>query len=123
MKTSSAKNKGRKLQKFVAEKLAETYNVDSGNFVSRPMGSPGADIIISPQIKEISKLGKPLSIECKNVEAINLRAVYQAHADKYPDSFNVLVHKKNKHKEIVVLSLTDFLTLLKLSCGEINGTK
>ena len=115
MKTSSRKSKGRKLQQIVAKELAELYNVEAGNFVSRPMGSNGKDLIVSPQIKTISKLGKEFSIECKNKESCNLRKEYEDHAAKYPgdNELNILVHKKNNAQPLVVLSLKDFKFLLK----------
>ena len=118
MKTSSSKNKGRRLQQTVAKALAELYNIEEGNFVSRPMGSPGKDIIISPQVKSISKLYKDMAIECKNVENINLRKVYEEHSEMYKNDFPVVVHKKNKKQELVVISLKDFLWLLGLIAND-----
>lgn len=112
MKPASRKNKGRRLQKLIAEKLAALYKVEQGNFVSRPMGSNGKDLIISPQIKTISKLGKEFSIECKNKETCNLRAEYEKHAIRYPGELNILFHKKNNADVLAVLSLDDLLFLL-----------
>src|SRR5574343_662947 len=112
MKPASRKNKGRRLQKLVAEKLATLYKVEQGNFVSRPMGSNGKDLIVSPQIKTISKLGKEFSIECKNKEACNMRAEYEKHAARYPGELNILFHKKNNADVLAVLSLDDLLFLL-----------
>ena len=118
MKTSSAKNKGRILQKLLASKLSKLYKIEEGNFVSRPMGSPGLDLIVSPQVKEISGLDRHFGFECKNQESCNLRKEYELHAAKHPDTFNVLIHKKNHKKELAVMSLEDFLYLLGLIRGK-----
>ena len=45
MKTSSAKAKGRLLQKWFAQLLVEELDVDPEDLESRPMGSGGEDII------------------------------------------------------------------------------
>ena len=46
MKTSSAKAKGRNLQKWVVSKLIEHLQLDEEDLESRPMGSSGEDIIM-----------------------------------------------------------------------------
>ena len=49
MKTSSAKAKGRNLQKWVVSKLIEHLQLDEEDLESRPMGSSGEDIIMGKQ--------------------------------------------------------------------------
>ena len=49
MKTSSAKAKGRNLQKWVVQKLVEHLSADQEDIESRPMGSQGEDIILGKQ--------------------------------------------------------------------------
>ena len=49
MKTSSAKAKGRNLQKWVVSKLVEHLQLDPDDLESRPMGSSGEDVIMGVQ--------------------------------------------------------------------------
>jgi hypothetical protein len=64
MKTASAKAKGRVTQKKVASKITEYLGLEEGDVVSRPMGSGGIDIMMSPKAKK----RLPLSIECKHTK-------------------------------------------------------
>ena len=71
MKTSSAKAKGRNLQKWVVQKLVEHLSADQEDIESRPMGSQGEDVIMGKQTRQIF----PYSIECKNQEKIDRKSV------------------------------------------------
>ena len=53
MKTSSAKAKGRNLQKWVVQKLVEHLHLDEEDLESRPMGSSGEDIIMGKQSRQV----------------------------------------------------------------------
>ena len=53
MKTSSAKAKGRNLQKWVVQKLVEHLSADQEDIESRPMGSQGEDVIMGKQTRQI----------------------------------------------------------------------
>ncbi len=53
MKTSSAKAKGRLLQKWFANLLVEELDVDPEDIESRPMGSQGEDVIMGKQTRNI----------------------------------------------------------------------
>ena len=68
MKPQSAKAKGRKLQKWFTELLIERLKLDKDDLESRPMGSQGEDIIMGKE----SRTKFPYSIECKNVERLNV---------------------------------------------------
>ena len=61
MKTSSAKAKGRNLQKWVVSKLIEHLQLDEEDLESRPMGSSGEDIIMG----KLSRQRFPYSVEIK----------------------------------------------------------
>ena len=52
MKTSSAKNKGRTLQKWVVEKLIEAFNIHSEDIKSCSMGAGGEDVVMSRAARE-----------------------------------------------------------------------
>ena len=78
MKPQSAKAKGRKLQQWFTELLIERLKLDKDDLESRPMGSQGEDIIMGKE----SRIKFPYSIECKNVERLNVWDAYsQAEAN------------------------------------------
>ena len=68
MKTQSAKAKGRNLQKWVRERLIEELNIHPEDIESRSMGAGGEDLIMARAAREKF----PHSIECKNVEKLNV---------------------------------------------------
>lgn len=108
MKTSSAKNKGRRLQQWVVSKLVEILNLSRFDTVSRPMGSGGEDIIM-PR----NRGGFPYSVECKNQERIN---VWDAYGQAYKNSgpFEpIVVIKKNHQKPLVLVDAEFFIHLNK----------
>jgi hypothetical protein len=62
MKTQSKKSKGRRLQKWVREKLIEKLNIHEEDIESRSMGAGGEDLIMA----RAARKKFPYSIECKN---------------------------------------------------------
>ena len=91
MKTSSAKAKGRNLQKWVVAQLVEHLGANPEDIESRPMGSSGEDVIMGVQTRELC----PYSVECKNQEKVNVWAAYEqstANCGKYEP---MVVIKKN----------------------------
>ncbi len=78
MKTASAKQKGRKLQQEVAQKIRETLDLPEEDVRSTSMGAPGVDILFSE--KALEKF--PFAVECKNQEALNVwKMMEQAEAN------------------------------------------
>ncbi len=61
IKSSSGKAKARLHQQWSASMLIEEFNLEQGDAVSCPLGSPGEDVILSPHAKRV--LG--ISVECK----------------------------------------------------------
>jgi hypothetical protein len=53
----SRKEKGRKLQQKIAIDIQETYGLSEFDVVSRPMGSPGLDIMLSEKARAIFPFG------------------------------------------------------------------
>ena len=71
MKPQSCKSKGRRLQQKVASSIRKAFpHLKEDDCVSTSMGAPGEDVRLSPAARECL----PLSIECKNVEKINVWA-------------------------------------------------
>ena len=70
MKARSAKNKGRKLQNLVRDRLRSVYTeiLETNDIESQVMGMSGEDIVLSPAAKRVI----PYSFECKNQERLNL---------------------------------------------------
>jgi hypothetical protein len=111
MKTSSCKAKGRALQKLVANELlgiGDKYGLVADDIKSVGMGQSGVDILLSPAAK---KVFGSLSVECKNVEALNVVTTFHEHAAKYPGKFALLAHKKNRTETLATMRFSDFLTI------------
>ena len=109
IKTSSAKAKGRNLQKWVREKLIEELNIHPEDIESRSMGAGGEDLIMARAAREKF----PHSIECKNVEKLNVWEAYEqaeANAGNYEP---IVVMKKNHKKPLVVVDAEYFIGLFK----------
>ena len=109
MKTSSAKAKGRKLQKWFTETLIQQLGLDEEDLESRPMGSQGEDIIMGKQSRE--KFG--YSIECKNQERVNVWTSYEQAKENCKGYEPLLVIKRNRSKPLVVMDAEHFVSLFK----------
>ncbi len=107
MKTSSAKAKGRNLQKWVVSKLVEHLQLDPDDLESRPMGSSGEDVIMGVQSREVF----PYSVECKNQEKVNVWAAYEQSETNCGKHEPLVVIKKNHKKPLVVVDADYFIRL------------
>ena len=107
MKTQSAKAKGRRFQQWVRTILIEKLSVHPEDIESRSMGAGGEDLIMARAAREKF----PHSIECKNVEKLNVWDAYEqavANAGEYEP---IVVMKKNHKKPLVVVDAEYFITL------------
>ena len=105
MKPQSAKAKGRNFKKWVRDMLIEHCDVHPEDIESRSMGAGGEDLIMARDAR--SKF--PFSIECKNVEKLN---VYEAYSQAEANSGKhepILFMKKNRKKALVVLDAEWFI--------------
>ena len=109
MKTSSAKNKGRKLQQYVVRKLIEFLGIDPQDVESRSMGAGGEDIILSKEARRLF----PFSVECKNTERLNLWESYKQASANADYGEPLLIIKRNQHKPLAVLDFDYLLELLQ----------
>lgn len=107
MKTSSAKAKGRLLQKWFANLLVEELDVDPEDIESRPMGSQGEDVIMGKQTRNIF----PYSVECKNQEAVNVWKAYEQATENCKGYEPLVVIKRNRSKPLVVMDAEAFVRL------------
>jgi len=107
MKPQSAKAKGRLLQKWVRDKLIEMLEVHPEDIESRSMGAGGEDLIMARAAR--SKF--PHSIECKNVEKLNIWEAYEQASANCNDYQPIVVIKKNGKKPLVVVDAEYYIQL------------
>lgn len=124
IKVSSAKAKGRNLQKWVCEKLANMIGIvydqsdDQCEIHSREMGQRGVDIVLRGKAKELL----PLAIECKNTEKLSLNEVIrQAKENEGMYDAWMVVHKNKTLENPIVIIDWDFFEHLLLK--EVNLRK
>lgn len=116
MKASSAKKKGRELQKWVCQKIADIFGIyydqqdDQCPIHSRESGQKGTDVIIRGELYNKFLF----DIECKNVETLKLyKAIEQAQNNIGAVRDWLLIHKKNYSQPIVIMSWNAFERLFK----------
>ena len=109
MKPQSAKAKGRRLQQQFRDLLIEKLNIHPEDIESRSMGAGGEDLIMARAAREKF----PYSIECKNVEKLNVWEAYKQADENSKNYEPVVVMKKNNHKTLVVLDAEYFVKIHK----------
>lgn len=110
MKTSSAKAKGRNLQKYVVARILHYFpSLVHDDVISRSMGSQGEDVMLSPVARKLL----PISIECKNKKAFSIYKDYAQASSNSHTYHPIVVIKQNKSEPLAVMNLEYFLTLLK----------
>ena len=110
MKPQSAKAKGRNLQKWVRDLILETWTeLEPDDVRSTSMGAGGEDLLLSPAARR--KFG--FSVECKNVEKLNVWNAYEQAEANCGNHEPLLVMKKNRKKPLVVMDAEAFMELVK----------
>jgi hypothetical protein len=109
MNTRSAKDKGRRLQQWVRQMLIEILDVHPEDVESRSMGAGGEDLIMARAAREKF----PHSIECKNVERLNVWDAYDQAVANCGDYEPIVVMKKNRKKPLVVVDAEYFIKLFE----------
>jgi hypothetical protein len=107
MNPSSAKAKGRRLQQWVRDKLIEMLDVHPEDIESRSMGAGGEDLIMARAARQKF----PHSIECKNVEKLNIWEAYEQASANCGDYEPLVVIKKNGKKPLVVIDAEYYIQL------------
>ena len=79
------------------------------------MGAGGEDVIMA----RAARRKFPFSIECKNVERLNVWDAYDQACANSGDHQPLLVMKKNRKKPLVVIDAEEFVQLIK----KLNQTK
>jgi len=109
MKPQSAKAKGRRLQQQFRDLLIEELKIHPEDIESRSMGAGGEDLIMARAAREKF----PYSIECKNVEKLNVWEAYKQAEENSKNYEPVVVMKKNNHKTLVVIDAEHFVKIHK----------
>ena len=109
MKTQSAKAKGRNLQKWLVNKLIETFDIHPEDIKSCSMGAGGEDVVMARAAREKF----PFSVECKNVEKLNVWDAYEQAKANSSGYEPIVVMKKNHKKPLVVLDAEHFIEIIK----------
>ena len=109
MKTQSAKAKGRNLQKWVVNKLIEEFNIHPEDIKSCSMGAGGEDVVMARAAREKF----PFSVECKNVEKLNVWDAYEQAKANSSGYEPIVVMKKNHKKPLVVLDAEHFISMVR----------
>ena len=109
MKAQSAKAKGRKLQQWVRDQIIEQLEVHPEDIESRSMGAGGEDLIMARAARERF----PFSVECKNVEKLNVWEAYEQAKSNSNDYEPIVIMKKNQKKPLVVVDADFFISLFK----------
>lgn len=107
MKPSSAKQKGRLAQQWIAKKLLEhAPQLEPGDAFSTSMGAPGEDVKLSPAARKVY----PWNIESKSLAKVAIYAHYQqaaSHGGYEP----VVFVKQNGSKPLAVCDAEYFIRL------------
>lgn len=110
MKTSSAKAKGRRCAKEVKD-LMHFYDADlqDDDINVTSSGETGEDLKLSPRARQTY----PLSIECKNVEKLNIwQALEQTESHVKEGRLPILFFRRNRSKLYCTLEAKEFLALI-----------
>jgi len=108
MKPQSCKAKGRNLQKWVREQLIEQLDIHPEDIESRSMGAGGEDLIMARAARQKF----PFSVECKNVEKLNVWEAYEQAKANCGSYEPIVVMKKNHKKPLVVIDAESFINLM-----------
>ena len=105
----SSKAKGRRLQNFVRDKLRDLFtSLEPDDIKSQTMGMTGEDIVLSPAARK--KI--PYSIECKNVEKLNIWSALQQSEDNCNDMTPAVIFKRNHSNTYVAIPFDHFIELI-----------
>jgi len=108
MRPASAKAKGRALQDWTRKKLIEVFDIHEEDIKTAVMGESGEDIKMARAAREKF----PFSVECKNVERLNVWEAYDQAKENSGKYEPIVVMKKNRKKPLVVIDAETFIKLM-----------
>ena len=107
----SSKAKGRRLQNMVRDKLRAAFSssLEEDDIKSQTMGMTGEDIVLSPAARKLI----PYSIECKNVERLNVwQCLKQTEDNTHEDCNPALVIKRNQTNPYIMVPLDLWISII-----------
>lgn len=111
IKSQSCKSKGRRLQNWTAKRISEITGIPQGRdelIQGREMGQAGVDIKLYGKAKEMF----PFSVENRNQETWSIpKWIKDAKKNQAKGTDWLLIIKKNRHEEIVVMDAKAFFDL------------
>ena len=108
----SSKAKGRRLQNMVRDKLRAAFSssLEEDDIKSQTMGMTGEDIVLSPAARKLI----PYSIECKNVERLNVwQCIKQTEDNTKKDCIPALVIKRNQTNPYIMIPLDKWIDIIQ----------
>ena len=111
MKTSSAKQKGRKHQQWTRDQIYKCFpHLEAGDVESRAMGSGGEDIMLSP----LARKSFPFSVECKSYKSFAVYNVMEQAKENCPKGAEPLaIIKGDRQQPLAVLNAEYFFKIIK----------
>lgn len=107
---SSAKAKGRKMQKLVAERIQDFLCLDDRDVVSTPASVTGEDIMLSERAKKML----PLSYECKWNESLSIWSALKQAESNCGTRFPMVVFKRSRSDVYCAIKFEDMFKLLNM---------
>lgn len=108
MKAQSAKAKGRRLQQWVKKKLLQYLPLTPRDVRSTSMGAGGEDVLLSEKAYNLF----PYSVECKNVEKVNVWEAYKQ-AGSHNSGEPLVIIKRNGTNPLAIVDAEYFIKLHK----------
>ena len=87
--------------------LDASVNLEPDDIRSNPMGAHGEDLLFSP----LARQTYPFSVECKNVEKLNMWAAIEQ-AEEYGKYPPMVIFAKNGKEPMVALPLDKLLEII-----------
>ena len=113
IKIRSRKNKGKKLQNYICQRLSDITGIPWGKdelIRSQLMGQGGTDVDLIGRAAELL----PYAIECKNQESWSIHQwIDQATSNQKEGTDWLLFCKRNRKKPVVVMDAEGFFKLLE----------
>lgn len=107
--TSSSKAKGHALEKLVAKRVIEAFNLTTDDVRISVGAETGADVKLSNKAKSICGL----SIECKRRAKFDTIYKFYTQATKhYPELIPLVVIKADYKEPLAIINLDHLLTIL-----------
>ena len=117
---ASRKQKGRKLQQWIAQKISELLDIPvekDGEIESRPMSQSGTDVILRGQAADMFRF----SVEAKFQESLSIPAwIRQAKENEKEETDWLLICKRSREKPIAILDAEAFFRLCEKALEKEN---